>query len=118
MVIDDAAQRVTHVVRGADLLDNTPRQIYLQRLLGLDTPRYAHLPVLTEPGGQKLAKSSRSVAVEDGPVIPQLVRLFELLKLSPPRGLTGATVAEAWQWATDSWNINHLPRRLDLPLAP
>jgi glutamyl-Q tRNA(Asp) synthetase len=116
VVIDDAAQHVTHVVRGADLLDNTPRQMYLQHLLGLDTPRYAHLPVLTEPGGQKLAKSSRSVPVVGEPVIPQLLRMFELLKLSPPSGLRGATAAEAWKWAVDSWNINNLPRRLGLPL--
>ena len=90
--------------------------MYLQHLLGLDTPRYAHLPVLTEPGGQKLAKSSRSVPVVGEPVIPQLLRMFELLKLSPPSGLRGATAAEAWKWAVDSWNINNLPRRLGLPL--
>ena len=61
VVVDDAAQGVTHVVRGADLLDNTPRQIYLQKLLRADHPAYAHVPVLTEPDGRKLAKSSRSV---------------------------------------------------------
>ena len=61
VVVDDAAQGVTHVVRGADLLDNTPRQIYLQRALGLQQPAYAHVPVLTEPDGAKLAKSRRSV---------------------------------------------------------
>ena len=61
VVVDDAAQGITHIVRGADLLDNTPRQIYLQQLLGLAEPRYAHLPVLTEPDGSKLAKSRRSL---------------------------------------------------------
>lgn len=55
VTVDDAAQGVTHIVRGADLLDNTPRQIYLQRLLGLAEPRYAHVPVLTEADGGKLA---------------------------------------------------------------
>jgi glutamyl-Q tRNA(Asp) synthetase len=57
VVVDDAAQGITHVVRGADLLDNTPRQIYLQRLLGASQPGYAHVPVLTEPDDSKLAKS-------------------------------------------------------------
>ena len=64
VVVDDAAQGVTHVVRGADLLDNTPRQIYLQRLLGLPPPTYAHVPVLVEAGGAKLAKSARSVRLD------------------------------------------------------
>ncbi|MDP8984608.1 MAG: tRNA glutamyl-Q(34) synthetase GluQRS, partial [Pseudomonadota bacterium] len=59
VVVDDAAQGITHVVRGADLLDNTPRQMYLQRLLALEHPSYAHVPVLTEPDGKKLAKSAR-----------------------------------------------------------
>src|SRR5579862_4254783 len=59
VVVDDAAQGVTHVVRGADLLDNTPRQIYLQGALGLPTPRYAHVPALVEADGSKLAKSAR-----------------------------------------------------------
>jgi glutamyl-Q tRNA(Asp) synthetase len=61
VTVDDAAQGITHIVRGADLLDNTPRQIYLQRLLGLAEPSYAHVPVLTEADGSKLAKSRRSV---------------------------------------------------------
>ena len=64
VVVDDAAQGVTHIVRGADLLDNTPRQIHLQRLLGIPQPNYAHVPVLTESDDGKLAKSRRSVNIE------------------------------------------------------
>lgn len=116
VVVDDAAQHVTHVVRGADLLDNTPRQIYLQRLLQVDTPLYAHLPVLTEADGHKLAKSSRSVHLDAGSVLPQLIKVFELLDLSPPRELSDAAVSEAWGWAVERWNIGRLPKRLALPL--
>jgi glutamyl-Q tRNA(Asp) synthetase len=116
VVVDDAAQHVTHVVRGADLLDNTPRQIYLQRLLQVDTPLYAHVPVLTEPDGHKLAKSLRSVHVDAGPVMPQLIRVLELLDLSPPRELSNAALPEAWAWAVDRWNIKRLPKRLNLAL--
>ncbi|MDP9065882.1 MAG: tRNA glutamyl-Q(34) synthetase GluQRS, partial [Pseudomonadota bacterium] len=81
VVIDDADQHVSDIVRGADLLDNTPRQIHLQRLLGVLTPRYAHVPVLTEADGAKLAKSSRTVGVEAAALMPQLIRVFRLLGL-------------------------------------
>jgi glutamyl-Q tRNA(Asp) synthetase len=112
VVVDDAAQRVTHVVRGADLLDNTPRQIHLQRLLGLPAPDYAHVPLLLEPDGRKLAKSSRSVQLDGGTPLPLLIKVFDLLNLSPPPELDLATVPEAWSWATARWNIDRPPKRL------
>jgi len=117
VVVDDAAQAVTHVVRGADLLDNTPRQIYLQRLLGLPSPSYAHVPVLVEPDGGKLAKSARSVPLDGRVALPQLLTVFELLGLAPPRGLAAATTGAAWAWARQEWNIHRVPKRLTLPLA-
>ncbi len=117
VVVDDAAQGVTHVVRGADLLDNTPRQMYLQRLLGLQHPFYAHVPVLTEPDGKKLAKSARSVHLQSGAVLAQLTAVFELLNLSPPAELSGASLAEAWKWALAHWNADRVPKRLHHPLA-
>jgi len=112
VVVDDAAQRVTHVVRGADLLDNTPRQIHLQRLLGLPAPDYAHVPLLLEPDGRKLAKSSRSVHLDGGTPLPLLIKVFDLLNLSPPPELDLATIPEAWNWAIGRWNIDRVPRRL------
>jgi glutamyl-Q tRNA(Asp) synthetase len=116
VVVDDDAQGTTHVVRGADLLDNTPRQIYLQRLLELDTPVYAHVPVLTEPGGKKLAKSARSVQLDLGSAGAQLLTVFDLLNLSPPAELSGAPIGEAWAWAIARWNVNDVPKRLARPL--
>ena len=80
VVVDDARQGVTDVVRGADLLDSTAWQISLQRALGLPTPRYAHLPLITEPGGAKLAKSRRSVALEPERAGPQLWQALTLLR--------------------------------------
>jgi glutamyl-Q tRNA(Asp) synthetase len=112
VVVDDAAERVTHVVRGADLLDNTPRQIHLQRLLGLPAPDYAHVPLLLEPDGRKLAKSSRSVQLDGGTPLPLLIKVFDLLNLSPPPELDLATIPEAWNWATAKWNIDRPPKRL------
>jgi len=117
VVVDDAAQGVTHVVRGADLLDNTPRQIYLQRLLGLPRPAYAHVPVLTEPDGSKLAKSRRSVELDPHWALPQLLAVFSLLGLAPPDSLRAATVAEAWAWATAEWRIKRVPKRLNMAVV-
>lgn len=114
VVVDDAEQGVTHIVRGADLLDNTPRQIYLQQLLRLAEPRYAHVPVLIEPDGAKLAKSRRSVgAAKDSP-LPQLLNVFSLLGLAPPAGLASGPISAAWSWAIGQWSVDKVPHRLHL----
>jgi glutamyl-Q tRNA(Asp) synthetase len=115
--VDDAAQGVTHVVRGADLLDNTPRQIYLQRLLGLTEPSYAHVPVLTEADGAKLAKSRRSVHLSADSPLPQLQCVFSLLGLAPPPSLRFASISAAWSWAVAQWDVSKVPKRLDLPVS-
>ncbi len=114
VVVDDAAQGITHIVRGADLLDNTPRQIYLQRLLGMAEPHYAHVPVLTEADDSKLAKSRRSVHLSAAAPLAQLLAVFSLLGLAPPASLRSAAVAEAWTWATAQWSTQKVPRRLNL----
>ena len=117
VVTDDAAQDVTDVVRGADLLDNTPRQIYLQRLLGFGAPRYAHVPLLTEAGGKKLAKSARSVRLNAQAALPQLVEVFALLGLSPGSELLHASLPEALRWAIRRWDIHRVPKRMALQLT-
>jgi glutamyl-Q tRNA(Asp) synthetase len=114
VVVDDAAQGVNHVVRGADLLDNTPRQIYLQRLLGAALPAYAHVPVLTESDHSKLAKSRRSVRLDPETAVPQLWTVFAMLGLNPPQTLGYATLPEAWSWAIEHWRIDQVPKRLNL----
>ena len=114
VVVDDAAQGVTHVVRGADLLDNTPRQIYLQQLLGLPRPAYAHVPVLTEADDTKLAKSKRSVRLDAGSALPQLLAAFSMLGLAPPDSLATGHLTEAWTWALGRWDIERIPKRLNV----
>jgi glutamyl-Q tRNA(Asp) synthetase len=118
VVVDDAAQNVTHIVRGADLLDNTPRQIHLQHQLGLQAPDYAHVPVLVEENGTKLAKSARSVRVGANDARTELQTVFGLLNLAPPALLAEAPLAEMWRWAIEHWDIHRVPKRLTCGLAP
>jgi len=114
VVVDDGAQGVSHVVRGADLLDNTPRQIYLQGLLGLPLPAYAHVPVLTEPDDTKLAKSRRSVRADADAALPQLLAVFSMLGLAPPDPLAAGSLNDAWAWAVGQWNVEKVPKRLNM----
>jgi glutamyl-Q tRNA(Asp) synthetase len=103
VVVDDALQGVTEVVRGSDLLASTGWQIALQRALGLPTPRYAHLPVLLERSGEKLAKSRRSVPIDPERAGEQLLRALRLLRQSPPPELEGAPASEVLAWALTHW---------------
>ena len=112
-VVDDAEQGVTDIVRGADLLASTPRQIYIQKLLGLPQPRYAHLPVAVDERGEKLSKQTRARAVDSARPLPALVAALTFLGQSPPHGL--ATVGELWAWALESWKLEHVPRVASAP---
>jgi glutamyl-Q tRNA(Asp) synthetase len=110
VVVDDAEQAVTDVVRGADLLASTPWQILLQRALGLATPRYAHVPVIVEADGAKLAKSRRSVPVDPRAGGRALVEALALLHQMPPRELLAETARNVLSWAVEHWNPAGLER--------
>ncbi len=94
VVVDDAAQQITHVVRGADLTASTPRQILLQRALGLPTPQYLHLPLLLGSDGRKLSKSLAALPVDATAPVPVLRQLWALLG-QPPEALADAVGADA-----------------------
>lgn len=107
-VLDDDEQGITEVVRGVDLLDSTPRQIYLQRLLGLSTPTYAHVPVLVDRAGFKLSKQTHADPVDGQHPSSILLDLLTLLKQNPPRDLQSAETAEIMNWAVEHWDISRL----------
>ena len=115
VVVDDAAQQITHVVRGADLLASTPRQIWLQRQLGLPTPSYLHHPVAILPSGEKLSKQTDAPPLDDANPLPALVRAWEFLAQAPPPAAP-ASVAEFWEWAKRAWAPTALPPVLMLPV--
>jgi glutamyl-Q tRNA(Asp) synthetase len=109
-VVDDAAADITTVVRGVDLLDSTAAHIHLQRLLGLRTPDYYHLPVVVNEQGQKLSKQTGATAVvEAAPGVA--ARVLALLGLEVPAELSGAQPKTLWQWALGRWAIEMLRAR-------
>jgi glutamyl-Q tRNA(Asp) synthetase len=116
VVVDDDAQGVTNVVRGADLLDNTPRQIYVQRQFHFAQPSYAHVPVLMDDDGIKLSKSRRSLRLRDTQALAELLSVFSLLGLDAPPLDEFSATADAWRWAIAHWNVNTVPKCLKLSL--
>ena len=111
VVVDDALQGITDVVRGADLLESTGWQIALQRALGVKTPRFAHLPLLLEcTGGGKLSKSRRSMALDAGRAGAQMMEVLRILGLSPPAEPAGAMPATLLEWAIGRWREQPPPQ--------
>ena len=109
VVVDDAEQKITHVVRGADLLDSTPRQIFLQRLLGYSTPRYLHLPIVTNRTGEKLSKQTDAAPIDLLNALAQLVDALHFLGQKPPMEIMEGDLSAFWQWAQKNWQVNPIP---------
>jgi glutamyl-Q tRNA(Asp) synthetase len=104
VVIDDDQQQVNHIVRGFDLLESTPRQIYLQQMLGIATPGYMHVPVIVDEYGYKLSKQTRATAVDLKTPEVVIFGLLNLLKQNPPQELQHAPSTELLDWAIGHWN--------------
>ena len=111
VVVDDAWQGINNVVRGADLLASTPRQIWLQRCLGYPVPAYAHLPVAANAAGEKLSKQTMARALCADMAAAELLRALQFLGQSAPDDLARASVAEVWSWARENWSFDAIPRR-------
>lgn len=107
--VDDAFQNITHIIRGDDLLDSTPRQIHILRLLGHDTPHYGHIPIIQDRRGDKLSKQSFAPAINSAVSSTNVYQCLALLGLDPPLELQGASCEFLLQWAIPRWQRARLP---------
>jgi len=117
VVRDDANQGITHIVRGADLLDSTPRQVYLQQLLGYPLPSYAHVPVVTNSQGEKLSKQTLAQALGSGEEQHELHRALAFLGQKPPGELRHHSLSDVWRWAHAHWQLASVPKQRNLQEA-
>ena len=104
VVIDDHEQKINRIVRGADLLESTPRQIYLHRQLGFNQPAYMHIPVITDRHGNKLSKQTFARAIDKSNPGRVIFNLLELLRQSPPVELADYPLSEILNWGIEHWN--------------
>lgn len=106
VVVDDAYQKITDIIRGADLLDSTPRQIWLQKCLQLPTPNYAHVPVAALQNGQKLSKRTQSDPICNADPLLSLRLALQFLGHRPPV----FDWQNTWEWALENWSLTQVPR--------
>lgn len=117
VVVDDAEQGISEVVRGADLIGSTARQIHLQRLLGLPTPRYLHLPAVLNAAGEKLSKQTLAAALPRANPVQVLWQALEFLGQNPAPEWRTATRADFWAAARAAWSEAAIPRRAGIMLT-
>ena len=108
--LDDGHQGISHVIRGSDLLDSTPRQVHLLSCLGFKTPRYGHIPVLSDGQGQKLSKQNHAPALNSEQARHNLLDCLQLLGFTPPVELSHANIQHLLNWAIEHWQIGAIPR--------
>ena len=115
VVVDDALQNITEIVRGSDLLDLTTRQIYLQQVLNYPTPSYAHVPVLLNKHGDKLSKQNLAKPIDKNNLSASLYKALCYLNQTPPQALFGARLNEIWGWAKVNWQMEKVVKQLSIP---
>ena len=115
VAVDDAAQGITDVVRGADLLDSTPRQIFLQQLLGLATPRYAHLPVAVNVMGEKLSKQTLAAPITPENPVAILNAALVFLGQDAIADCAPQDTKSFWKRAIAGWRMDRVPRTRTRP---
>mgnify|MGYP001161148980 FL=1 len=110
VVVDDAFQGITNIIRGVDLLDSTPRQIYQQRVLGYAAPQYGHIPIVVNKQGLKLSKQNFAEPVNTHNSSELVHLLLQLLGQSPPNNNQSKEPRFQLQWAIENWDIQAVPK--------
>ena len=108
VVVDDELEGITEIVRGIDIMESTQRQIYLQQLLGYNTPDYIHIPVITHPDGDKLSKLTGAPGIPIDGDRAMLVAALQALRQEPPADLGASSLEDIWAWAIDHWKLEPL----------
>lgn len=110
VVVDDEAQGITHVVRGADLWQSTSRQVYLQQKLNYTTPQYAHVPIITNTEGQKLSKQTLAKPINAAHASELIFEVLQLLSQTPPENIKNANANEILSWGVKNWQLSKVPK--------
>jgi len=118
VVVDDAELGITDIVRGTDLLASTGRQICLQRLLDVPTPRYAHLPAAVNALGEKLSKQTLARPLDPRRAASAIAAALKFLGQAPPPELERAALRDVWDWSLAHWDLGKVPRQRALPAPP
>lgn len=118
VVVDDAEQEITEIMRGSDLLDSTARQIFLQQILSLTTPDYVHLPVAVNSAGEKLSKQTFAPAIDKANPVPLLWQALKFLGQSPMTELKDSDLKSFWNWAIQNWRLDAVPDRRSIEFHP
>ncbi|OED44467.1 tRNA glutamyl-Q(34) synthetase GluQRS [Endozoicomonas sp. (ex Bugula neritina AB1)] len=114
--VDDEFQKITHIVRGFDLIDSTPRQLHLQNVLGYQHPIYSHIPVISLSDGNKLSKQNHAPAIPLDEPRPLLVKAMKALAMIPPADLVSSSLDDIIQWGIRHWDMNRIPSTSEIPL--
>ncbi len=115
VVVDDFLQGISEIVRGIDLLDSTPRQIHLQRLLDYRTPAYLHIPVAENRQGQKLSKLTGAPALPVGNINQILTAALDALGQQPPHDLAQCSLRDIWSWSIKHWQPDVMAGQTAIP---
>ena len=116
VVIDDIFQGVTEVVRGADLLHTTGKQISLYQLLNVQSPSYLHLPIAVTFPGQKLSKQNHALAIDKENPIPTLLKALEFLGHPVTSAVDITSCRKILEWAVQNWSVDRIPRQTEIQI--
>ncbi len=116
VVADDIEQQISHIVRGCDLLEPSCRQLSFYRILNVQTPKFAHVPLAVTEQGYKLSKQNKAPAIDIKTPQPSLIAALEFLGQQPPQELLSYSVTEILQWGIEHWQLNKVPKKQQIAI--